>query len=192
MSQPAAAIRYTVTDLGTLPGYDASWPWSINNHGQIVGFVREPTPGHRRAVLFDPTGRGYNIDLGTLGGEQSDAYSINDIGQIVGWADSNDPHQGPHATLFTLNAEAENIDLGTLGGPSSAASSNNSSGQIVGCAGTPDGLHPTVFDPNAPAGNTDLGGLFGFIHSYAFCINNTGSMSELYSSTTQPQAITSN
>ena len=42
--------------------------------------------GYGHATLFDSTGGGANKDLGTLGGNESLAYSINNSNQIVGWS----------------------------------------------------------------------------------------------------------
>jgi probable HAF family extracellular repeat protein len=74
-----------VIDLGTLGGTN-SWASSINDSGQIVGQAYTSSD-YRHACLFDPTGGGANIDLGTLSGYQfSSTGSINDSGQIVGEA----------------------------------------------------------------------------------------------------------
>ena len=33
------AVKYNITDLGVLPGYDMAQAWSINDSGQIAGSV---------------------------------------------------------------------------------------------------------------------------------------------------------
>jgi len=63
---PQAISYYKIIDLGTLGGNE-SGAYSINNQGQIVGYAYDSS-GNFRATLFDPTGGGKNIDLGTLGG----------------------------------------------------------------------------------------------------------------------------
>lgn len=169
-----AAVRYNLTDLGTLPGYGISRASSINNNGQIVGFVMEAnTPSHSRAVLFDPTGRGNNVDLGTLGGQGSEAVSINDSASIAGWADSNDPLLSPHATLFQTSGGQDNIALGN----EAAAISLNDNGQAAGVQVDDNGCdRATRFDPNDPNRNINLGTLDGYVYSVAYSINNAGTI----------------
>jgi len=79
---------YQIIDLGTLNGCPSSNAYSINNHGQIVGWSQDSLK-NERATLFDPTGGGKNIDLNTLidpglGWTLRSAHSINDNGWIVG------------------------------------------------------------------------------------------------------------
>lgn len=117
------------------------------------------------AILFVLGGSAYAyrpvIDLGTLGGDDSCAYSINDSGQIVGRADGR-------ACLFDPTGGGDNIDLGSLGGDYSEARSINDSGQIVGMADD----SACLFDPTGAGANTDLSG--SFTSSRAYSINDDG------------------
>jgi probable HAF family extracellular repeat protein len=95
------------------------------------------------------------IDLGTLGGNSSVAYSINNNGQIVGRAYNSSGNI--RATLFDSIGSGKNIDLGTLGGWESEAMSINDNGQIVGCAENGLGnIKATLFDPIGGGNNIDL------------------------------------
>jgi probable HAF family extracellular repeat protein len=67
------------------------------------------------------------MDLGTLGGNTSNAYDINNHGQIVG--SSKNVAGQVHAFLYTDGAWQ---DLGTLAGTTSAAYGINDLGQVVG------------------------------------------------------------
>ena len=68
-------------------------------------------------------------DLGTLGGTQSAAYAINNLGQVTGWA-----HAASEATDVFLWSGGKMTDLGTFGlDPMGEAINNN--GVIVGQSG---------------------------------------------------------
>ncbi len=165
-----AVIRYNVVDLGTLAGYEYSRAWSINNNGQIVGWVEERDSYTQRAILFDATGGGNNIDMGTLGGESSAALSINDSGQIVGSADNDASPLIFCPTIFDTSGGGNNIELGDNG----VADSINNNCQIVGYAGSLENCRAVLFDPTGQGNNTDLGTLNGYLYSVAYGINNNG------------------
>ena len=143
-----------LSDLGTLPGgsrSDAIW---ANRLGLIVGTSENglinPLVGvpENRAVLWQKDGR--IIDLGTLGGNDSSAFAINNHGQIVGGAlnDIPDPFSFPGlATQARAFLWQNNVmrDLGTLGGPDAFATSINDRGQIAG-------ISMTDSTPNATTG----------------------------------------
>ncbi|MHC4131974.1 MAG: GLUG motif-containing protein [Planctomycetota bacterium] len=154
--------------LGSLDGSPGAEAFSNNESSQIVGWA------YTNACLFDSTGNGNNVDLGTLGGDFSAAVSINDKGQIVGGSDSDSE---THACLFDPTGAGNNIDLGTLGGEYSTAYSINNNGQIVGTAGyDPNNRwnqHACLFDPTGNGSNIDLGSWDGE-SSGAMCINDLG------------------
>jgi probable HAF family extracellular repeat protein len=92
------------------------------------------------------------IDLGTLGGTNSAAYSINASGQVVG--NSYMDNGNTHAFLYSGGTM---IDLGTLGGANSTASAINDIGQIVGSSDASNGIthsfRTAAYSPINP--NTD-------------------------------------
>jgi len=153
---PSAAQQpgYAMTDLGPASPH-SSLPWfdgdsvstvSMNAAGDVVAAT--PTAsGNTHAALFRS---GQVIDLGTLGGLNSEAIGINKSGLIVG--NSQIASGSVHAFLFSNNLMT---DLGTLGGPNSYAISINDTGQIVGNSDLADGTsHAFLYVAGAM---TDLG-----------------------------------
>ena len=71
-------------------------------------------------------------DLGTLGGDLSEATAINDAGMVVGWSAVDGNFSTPwRAFLWTQGSMR---DLGTLGGHGSFAADVNNEGVVVGHA----------------------------------------------------------
>jgi len=146
--------------------------FSINDSGQIVGLAKNGSD-YYHATLFDPTGGGVNIDLGTLGGNRSHAQFINNKNQIVGWAHISGSLY-THACLFDPTGGGANTDLGALDGGTSYAYSINENGLIVGVADNSFGINRAVlFDPTGQGNNIDLGTLGGN-YSEARSINDKG------------------
>ena len=107
---------------------------AINEHGVIVGFASPAAHRAVQAIVARPFVEGGSRQfLGTLGGRMSQAKGINDLGQIVGSAETAD--LDVHAFLH----DGQMHDLGTLGGATSAAYDINALGQIVGDASTISG-----------------------------------------------------
>src|SRR5437868_3086611 len=81
---------------------------------------------------------GYEIvDLGTLGGQVSQATSLNDSDAVAGWSQTTDEYRPPsHAFLWTHGSMQ---DLGTLGGCCSRADAVNLAGQVAGSSTTASG-----------------------------------------------------
>ena len=134
--------------------------------------------GGLHAFLWQPganPGQGTMIDLGTLGGTDSFAYGINELGQVMGYSQTQMSEEwgAPHAFLWQPGADPGQgtmIDLGTLGGLYSVANGMNGSGKVVGQSTIASGdWHAFVWGPDGGS-LVDLGGLGGS-QSYANAIN---------------------
>lgn len=133
-----------LTDLlGMGPVNNGKFAESINNHGEIVGYVNGHGPGGFssggfRATVFRNGSASPPADLGTLdnpdAGHSSWANAVNDSGQIVGVSYvGNDGYE--HAALWDSNGTIHDLndlvpaDSGLF---LSEATAINSSGEIVG------------------------------------------------------------
>jgi probable HAF family extracellular repeat protein len=115
-----------LNDLGTLPGGTDSRALAINNLGQVAGWAITSSPS-THAFYWD----GVLHDLHDLGDPvegDSQAYGINDNGQVVGFGSVNGYD---HAFLWDIK-NCVKTDLGTLGGLFSDAYAINIAGQVVG------------------------------------------------------------
>jgi len=102
---PRPAPRYTVTDLGVLPGDTSSRANAVNSRGEAVGYSYGVS---KRACVF---GGGQVTSLGILpGGSDSDAQGINSQGEVTGTV-------GFPATRHAfLDSGGRITDIGTLPG----------------------------------------------------------------------------
>src|SRR5205807_2237980 len=123
--------------------------------------VRDPAqPGPRRlaadaAASASPS---YEIvDLGTLGGDVSQATSLNDSDAVAGWSQTTEEFPPPsHAFLWTHGSMQ---DLGTLGGAPSLVGGLNQAGVVAGHSDAPTRAHQDAFLWTPATGMLDLGNL---------------------------------
>jgi probable HAF family extracellular repeat protein len=181
-----------ITDLGTLGGGYESIANAVNDRGQVVGFATNtipdpfsffPFPGatQSRAFLWQ---EGAMQDLGTLGGPDATAVSINDRGQVAGQSYTNstpNPVLDPCGS-FAVNVPTEDpfiwkngkmTDLGTLGGTCGFVTGQNDRGQVIGQSDLAGDLTSHPFLWTESRGMQDLGTLGGDT-GVANWINNDG------------------
>ena len=153
---------------------------AINDAGQVAG---TQSPGVHpldqppaRAMLYTP-GVGVQ-DLGTLGGTRSEAYALNEQGQVVGY--STTAFGVPHAFLWTPGVGMRDLGVFAGGLNVSVARGINDRGEVVGQVTV---VYPTTSrNPEThaflwtPAGGMqDLPALGGELtSSVAYDINNAG------------------
>jgi probable HAF family extracellular repeat protein len=179
LSHAALWKNAVLTDLGALTGNgNSSASGAVNARGWVAGQSEngeiDPLSGlpETRATLWTPAGI---VDLGTFGGNWSLATTLNDVGQVVGFASNTIPDPFA-AAFFPLSATQMRAflwqngalqDLGTLGGPDALALYLNQRGLVAGVSytdATPNGttLIPTVHPFLWHNGKmTDLGSLGG-------------------------------
>lgn len=128
-----APPRYTVTELGTLPGDTVSNASGLNNQGEVVGLSGSGRQDTRHSFLYRD---GVMTDLGLFGliGPH-DGPVINDGGQVTGVLKvARASGRGFHLSAF-LYSGGRMRDLGTPPGCSlSIGNGINGQGQIVGNA----------------------------------------------------------
>jgi probable HAF family extracellular repeat protein len=157
----------SLLNLGTLPGGNTSIAYSINANGQIAGDSSVvPDASVTHAFLYQ---QGDMLDLGTLGGSQSNAFAINDSGQVVGLAYT--ASQIPHAFLYSPGGTMTDIGQ-VFNGAASSARAINGEGQVAGYGFVPatSTSHAFLFSGGSM---TDLGVLSGFTTSKAYGINDS-------------------
>jgi probable HAF family extracellular repeat protein len=143
----------------------------LNNERWIVGQSCRPVDALPHAFVWPPGQEVY--DLKTFGGPFSNALSVNDVGQVVGTAHTN--QSATHAFVWD---EREGMrDLGTLGGRDSVARSINPDGQIVGDSfigsGDPKPEEQRAFSWTSTGGMINLGDQFE-AWSRAVAVNREG------------------
>ncbi len=146
-------------NLGALPGDQHGFANAINAHGQVAGTSQQSgTTSPARAFRYDgtPGSGGIMHNLGTLGGNYSEAFGINDFGQVTGTAatDPNGPNPGQFAFLYTGTPGAGGMmhNLGALGGSNSTAAAINNTGQVAGSYEIAAGGISHAFRYDGPAG----------------------------------------
>jgi probable HAF family extracellular repeat protein len=171
----------TVTDLGTLPGGTESVALAINDGGQVAGFANNGVPDPTSMLPFASQTRsfiwqdGLMRDLGTLGGPDAAAATLNVHGQIAGDSYTNST-PNPTTGLPTIHpflwTDGHMRDLGTLGGTASLTTWLNNSGEVVGTSNVAgdQGAHPFLWDGTRLRDLVGLGGDYGI----AWHINDTG------------------
>jgi len=202
-------MNSAVTDLGSLAGpafcSDAN---SINQRGEIQGISEidavDQVLGFYevRAVVWK---HGRLVNLGTLGGDNSWAWAINNRGQVVGLTQNAipDPYSifdflifgssvGTQTRAF-LWQDAVMRDLGTLGGPDAWVFGINERGQIAGVSyvnSTPNPstgfptLDPFFWDNGKMRDLGSLGGVVGYVEE----MNNRGQVIGGSSTAANPRA----
>jgi probable HAF family extracellular repeat protein len=118
-----------ITDLGTIPGGTGySFAEALNNAGTIVGIATLPTPPFSglwkfRGFVYE---NGVMRDIGTLGGDSSYLYDINNSGTAVGCS------QVPGGRLVATTYSAGVLQpLAAIPG-NSCAKAINERGDIIG------------------------------------------------------------
>ncbi len=150
-----------ITDLNPLTGVNTSAN-DINERGEMVG-GGDTGFGDFHAYLLS---EGTSFDLGTLGGNESEALAVNRLGQEAGHSRVGGA-LAKHA--FLIAEPGSMVDLGA-GEAVSIAHDLNDRGEVVGFAETKAG-QPHAFLWTAGDGMQDLGTL-GATASMALGINN--------------------
>ena len=144
------AFRWTASggmqDLGTLPGYDWSYPFDVSADGSVV--VGRAANAAGRDRVFRWTASGGMQDLGTLGGDWSVASGVSADGSVVVGGASN---AAGRDRAFRWTASGGMEDLNTT----YASLLTNGSVLSVASAISPNGRYIVGWGYNAATGHRE-------------------------------------
>lgn len=147
----AAGQSYRLNELN-LPRGTSGFARGLNINGAAAGSAGEAHGTDVSAAVWDHTG--HPSDIGRLpGGDFSDAFGINDAGEVVGGSNTAGVNQPFHynGSLIPLPLPA--------GDDSGQANAINNAGAITGWTSGPAGQHAVVWSSNG--GVTVLPGALG-------------------------------
>ncbi len=148
-------------------GFSGAEAWGINGLGHVVGRITLAAIDRYRAALWQD---GQAFNLGTLpGGNYSEAFAINERGQIVGQWGHN--FMKPFFPRSFVWQDGTMSDLELPMGPRSGAHGLNEQGQIVGWMGESFLIdsHAFIWKTGVV---TDIGVIQGVFTGRARAINN--------------------
>ncbi|HEX5760076.1 MAG TPA: hypothetical protein VF121_12875 [Thermoanaerobaculia bacterium] len=155
-----------MVELPGLPERPRTIARDLNDFGDVVGTANAGGVDLGHAVLW--TG-GAVTDLGTLAtGSYSEAWGVNNNGQVVGSSFTNGGSFGVHGFLYT--AAQGMVDL-TPNSDTGAATDINDAGQVTGYKTALGGYHAFRWQGGA---FVDLGVIPGFAHSFGWAVNAAG------------------
>ena len=141
------------TWLAMPESFQSSAGAGINNLGEAVGMASSSTPPHQHIATYWSSNNEVTV-LGTLGGDQSYAYDINDLGIIVG--ESTTYAGAPYARAFIYDSinGMQNLNDFVLPGHEfeffRAAGSINNAGLIAATGRINDTWHAVLMTPLTP------------------------------------------
>jgi probable HAF family extracellular repeat protein len=150
--------RYTITDLGTLPGGTFSLAYVASNNGLVTGLSTVPD-GTQHAVLWYNGRIIVDISKPGLGGPNNGTFGVNERGEASGQAETSakDPNNENFCGYGTglkclpfLWQDGVMTQLPTLGGNNGTVGGINNRGEVSGIAETstrdPQCVSPQVLD----------------------------------------------
>ncbi len=165
VAAPASAPGETPTIYRLGPQGTNSVAFAVNPFGQVVGKTTIDDIDHTFLYTSATGGGGTMVDLGTLGGTDSEGYGINSTGQVVGESDTASGTTHAFAYIGVPGVGGTMVDLNNPDDSWGVARGINNSGQIVGSY-TPSGSfasHAFLYNgtPRSDGMRFDLGTLGG-------------------------------